>query len=64
MGSRLLVCARPAAPGEVGHESESIGWSRTMEYEVIGRVALGGKFCGGVSEHDACMTGFPPYLDY
>ena len=29
-GSRLLVCARPATPGEVGHEPDSAGGSRTM----------------------------------
>ena len=36
------------------------------EYEVAGRVALGGELCGGVSEliaHDACLTGCPLCLD-
>ena len=30
MGSRPLVCARLAAPGEAGYEFESVGGSRTM----------------------------------
>ena len=61
MGSRLLVCARPATPGEVDYGSEraQVGVG-PWEHEVVGRAALSSELCGGVSKlvaHDACMAG-------